>query len=347
MKTEVITLNEARNVTLSTYIQEVGGKFANISKRPAIIIIPGGGYQYCSDREAEPVAFTYLKAGYQVFVLRYSVNKDATWPNPLSDYEQAMDLVRGRADEWNIYEDRIAVAGFSAGGHLAASAATMSRNRPNAAILGYAVTMEYLAKLCEKTAPDVISAVDKDTCPCFVFSSRTDTTVPIENSTNFINALVKHDISFESHIYSYGPHGFSTADSSVLRPGTEISNRTKNWVNDSIEWLKEVFGDFGDGKMTEPKYKNKVVDDTDEYLSLDCTMGLLKSNDHANKLLKPIFQKQMEEMKGLKKWESLDKDLVEHFVNKMTLRSVLEFAKVNQGVIKQFDTELSKIPNDQ
>lgn len=244
MKSEIIVLNEERNVTLTTYIQQVGGEFANITKRPAMIVIPGGGYQMCSDREALPVALPYLKAGYQVFILRYSVKKDAKWPNPLTDYDQAMELIRSRADEWNIYQDKIAVVGFSAGGHLAASAATMSKNRPNAAILGYALTMGEEVKIYERTAPDTISAVDKNTCPCFVFSTRTDNVVPIENSINFIRALANNDISFESHFYSYGPHGFSTGDSSVLQPGTKITNRAADWVVDSIEWLKEIFGDF-------------------------------------------------------------------------------------------------------
>ena len=72
--------------------------------------------------------------------MRYSIKEDAKWPNPLEDYEEAMELIRSKSEEWNVYEDKIALIGFSAGGHLAASAATMSINRPNAAILGYAAT---------------------------------------------------------------------------------------------------------------------------------------------------------------------------------------------------------------
>lgn len=254
MKKELIVLNEERNVSLTAYIQDVEGEFRNIKKRPAILVIPGGGYQMCSEREADPVAFPYLKAGYQVFILRYSVREDAKWPNPLLDYEQAMELIRSRSGEWNIYEDKIAVIGFSAGGHLAASAATMSKNRPNAAILGYPVIRGETARMCEKTAPDLVDQVDDNTCPCFVFSTRTDDVVPIENSIDFISALAKYNIPFESHFYSYGPHGFSTGDSSIMVPGTKISNRASDWVGDSIEWLKEIFGDFGQGEMTKAKY---------------------------------------------------------------------------------------------
>ena len=93
MKMEYLVLNEERHVSLTAYLQPVGGEFAGLSQRPAVLIIPGGGYHFCSDREADPVAFPYLKAGYHAFILRYSLNEQAVWPNPLSDYEQAMELV--------------------------------------------------------------------------------------------------------------------------------------------------------------------------------------------------------------------------------------------------------------
>lgn len=80
----------------------------------------------CSDREADPIAFPYLKAGYQAFILRYSVGKDSVWPNPMNDYEEAMELIREKSEEWHVLTDKIAVIGFSAGGILAGCAATMS-----------------------------------------------------------------------------------------------------------------------------------------------------------------------------------------------------------------------------
>ena len=181
MKVEKIVLNEAREVSLTAYLLDTGGEFRNICKRPAVLILPGGGYKFCSEREADPVAMPYLKAGYQAFILRYSVGKHSVWPNALQDYEQAMEMIRTKAEEWKIFSDKIAVIGFSAGGHLAAAAATMSKNRPNAAILGYPVTGSDV-KGCCATAPDTISCVDKNTCPCFIFATRTDAVVPVMNS---------------------------------------------------------------------------------------------------------------------------------------------------------------------
>ena len=127
MKQEIIVLNPERNVTLTAYIQEVEGEF-QFTKRPAILVLPGGGYAMCSDREADPVAMAYLRAGYQAFILRYSTGKNKTWPNPLEDYEQAMALIEERAEEWHLDSSRIAAVGFSAGGHLCACAATIAKH---------------------------------------------------------------------------------------------------------------------------------------------------------------------------------------------------------------------------
>ncbi len=290
MITERITLNEERNVTLTAYIQDIDSQHIDIAKRPAVMVIPGGGYQYCSDREADPVAMAYLKAGYNAFILRYSVKEDAVWPNPLDDYEQAMSLIRSKADEWAVYEDKIAVCGFSAGGHLAACAATMSRNRPNAAILGYAVTKEDLAKMCIFNAPDVVSAVDRYTCPCFVFATRTDEVVPIANSIEFIQALDKNGVSFESHIYAYGPHGFNVGEVSTNPPGTLLCSRVPHWVQDSIEWLKDMFGEFGEGCMLPPACKAHCSGDYEDHLSGQCTLAYIKDFKGAEQVTDPIIR---------------------------------------------------------
>ena len=271
MQTELITLNQKRNVTLTAYIQEVKGDFRYVSKRPAILILPGGGYQYCTNREADPVAMPYLKAGYQAFILRYSVKEYAKWPNPLDDYEQAMELIRSNHEKWHLYKDKVAVIGFSAGGHLAGCAATMAKNKPDAAILGYAVTKGDLVHQCEKTAPDVVSFVSADTCPCFLFATRTDQVVPVINTIEFTQALAQHDISFESHIYAYGPHGFSTGDTSVQSKDVPLCNRAPGWVEDSIGWLRDMFGDFDQDSMTTPVCKKHVTSDYDPVLSVDCT----------------------------------------------------------------------------
>ena len=102
MKIEQIVLSEKRKVTLTAYLQETGGEFRGLTQRPCILILPGGAYEFCSDREADPVAMPYLKAGYQVCILRYSVKQYASWPQPLLDYEEAITYIRNCAKEWQI-----------------------------------------------------------------------------------------------------------------------------------------------------------------------------------------------------------------------------------------------------
>ena len=126
--------------------------------RPAIIVCPGGGYMFLSDREAEPIALRFMAHGYHAFVLRYSVQ--TAFPAPMFDLANAIALVRRNAAEWFIDPNRIVVCGFSAGGHLAASLGVLwdtpllapplglspEQIRPNALLLCYAVIeMEVLS----------------------------------------------------------------------------------------------------------------------------------------------------------------------------------------------------------
>lgn len=120
-------------------------------KRPSVLVIPGGGYEMTSDREAEPIAMQFLAAGFNAFVLRYSV-KPSIFPVALMEAAEAMWRIRTHADEWHCDADAIAVIGFSAGGHLAANLATSASDdvlaahgydadavRPNGLMLAYPV----------------------------------------------------------------------------------------------------------------------------------------------------------------------------------------------------------------
>ncbi len=340
MHYERIILNEKRNVSLTLLLQDVGGEFQKLKKRPAVLILPGGAYMMCSDREAEPVALAYAKAGFQAFVLRYSVGEHHTWPNPLEDYETAMEMIRSKADEWHVYEDKIAVVGFSAGGHLAACAATMSKNRPNAAILGYAALLKELWDLFLPGVPSPIEEVDEKTCPCFLFTTRDDPMVPVSNTVRFQMALIEHNISFESHIYAYGPHGFSTGESS-LNSGS-MCNRVAHWVQDSIDWLKDVFGEFGEGEMTDAACPPKVTGDQEDYLSIYCTIShLQKQGTEVFSLLEPLFRQFNTAMDNFKNNEIDIAPLFRTF----RLRDVLEMFKVPKDEIANIQEKLSRIPN--
>lgn len=100
---------------LHTPIREMGIK----ERRPAILVIPGGGYAFVSGREGEPVALAFYAQGFNAFVLDYSVAPAFHYPAPLLEAGMAMLYIRERADALGCTEDKIAAIGFSAGGHLA------------------------------------------------------------------------------------------------------------------------------------------------------------------------------------------------------------------------------------
>lgn len=346
MKTFEVSINEKKDVTLTAYIQDVGEEFRSITNRPAVMVIPGGGYMFCSDREADPVALQYLAAGYDVFVLRYSVGESGTWPSPLNDYEDAMEYIERHAKEWHVMKDKIAVAGFSAGGHLAGVAATIAKHKPAAAILGYAVLNETIDEIAPG-APKIYEDVDYDTCPCFLFSSRSDSVVPIRGTIQMMEALDREGITFESHIYPYGPHGFSTGETSVQGRNGAFCPRSQNWISDSISFLKEIMGDFyvGDAEdkvLTKPVCKAHVTEDQSAWLSLDCTIGRIFGNPAAMEAIEETIEKMKQKITPFTPGMTFYK-MMEVF-SKMKLRDLLDERAIDYEE-QEVNEALQKIPN--
>lgn len=256
MHVETLTLHAGRGATLTCYVQPVGGEFEGIVARPVVLVLPGGGYQYCSDREADPVAFPFLAAGYQAFVLRYSVGEHGAWPHPLDDYEHAMRLIIENAERWHLDPTKVAVVGFSAGGHLAAVAATMAEHRPAAAVLGYPVIREDIVDACQPGMPYPAEHVGQDTSPCFLFHTRDDDTTVVENTLLFATALASAGVPFEAHVYAYGSHGFSTGAAHInSRP---LAPRARHWVEESLAWLDDTLGALTASGIGEPRIPGAV-----------------------------------------------------------------------------------------
>ena len=239
MKSEKIVLNEERNVSLDAYIQPLGGGL-KFQKRPAVLVIPGGAYNHLSEREADPIALFYAANGYQAFILRYTLNDKAGWPYPLQDYDEAMEMIVRRSEEWHIDADRIAVIGFSAGGHLAACGMTLGKIRPKAAILVYPALLKPIVDLCQEGMPYPLEYIREDNCPCFIVSARNDPTVNVKNTLELMRVLEEKGISFESHVYAYGGHGFGGAYAFTDR--YKMSERNHDWMEESLEWLDEMLG---------------------------------------------------------------------------------------------------------
>lgn len=339
MKQEIINLNPGRNVTLTAYVQEVGGEY-QFAKRPAILVLPGGGYAMCSDREADPVALAYMKAGYQAFILRYSTGKNKTWPNPLEDYEQAMALIQERAEEWLLDSSRVAAVGFSAGGHLCACAATIARHKPAAAILVYPSILKDICDMCQPGMPQPNEHVTGETSPCFLVAARDDRTVDVKNSLMMQLALAEKGVPFESRIYSYGGHGFSTGEDWIIN--NSLSPRIPHWVDDSIGWLKETLGTLTMKGFSEPNIAVSINGDTAPVLSVMCTLNhIRRQSGEAISVLKPLF----DGMQAVANARGFSMEGLMAAVGNNTVRELMEMVQVDGETIQKIDKALHSMVN--
>lgn len=209
--------------------------------RPAMLVVPGGGYAVVSPTEGEIVAKRFYEAGYQTFVLTYTTNAFRIAPvdrQALADISRAVRCIRRHAKEWRVSGDKVACCGFSAGGHLVASLAVHYQeqredaggfagisNRPDAVVLCYPVITSgekahrdsFTLLLGENAGEEQLAwaslenHVTADTPPVFLWHTITDDLVPVENSIYFAQACHKAGVPCELHLFMEGPHGMSLA----------------------------------------------------------------------------------------------------------------------------------------
>lgn len=225
----------------------------------AVLICPGGGYgALLTKREGSDVAKAFNKYGITAFVLKYRLPNDKIMVNksigPLQDALQALRLIRLRAKEWGIDENKVGIMGFSAGGHLAATVGTKYKTqlianpdsvnlRPDFMILvnplisfsnslGHSGSRKAL--LGDSPTDEQIKFYSNElninelTPQTFLVHASDDIVVPVENSIEFYNGLRKHNVSGELHLYSKGGHGF-------LKVPT-----FEEWFGRSINWMHEM-----------------------------------------------------------------------------------------------------------
>ncbi|MDG5787895.1 alpha/beta hydrolase [Evansella sp. AB-P1] len=223
----------------------------------AIIICPGGGYARRAHHEGEPVAKWLNSIGISAFVLRYRV-APYQYPCALLDIQRAIRMVRYRSNEYGINPNKLGALGFSAGGHVVATAGTTFdtgdknskdpidklSSRPELLILCYPViTMrepflhsgskdnligstpdeELLKKVCND------ERVTVETPPTFLWHTSDDASVPVGNSLLFAQELNKNKVLFDLHVFAKGRHGLGLAD------GEE---HVSTWTNPCTTWLK-------------------------------------------------------------------------------------------------------------
>lgn len=240
MKIEKHIINNDEKVILTAYIQEPSEELKQLAIKPAMLIFPGGGYFFVSEREKEAIALTFLNEGYQCFVLTYSLNEQAVFPRPLEDAEAALKLIKENHETWYLDKDKIAVIGFSAGGHLAATLAGMGRVRPNAVILGYPALLPIPSIGYDHPLP----TFDDQTPEMFIFHTVKDELVSVDNALYVADELNKKQIPFELHIFRDGHHGLSLGNQVTATETLKPDDHFNHWVMLSIEWLQRVLKPF-------------------------------------------------------------------------------------------------------
>ena len=223
----------------------------------SVIVCPGGGYTRLADHEGRPVAEWLNSLGITAFVLKYRHGPRYHHPSPLQDAARAIRTVRARAKEWNLDPNRIAILGFSAGGHLASTIGThfddgnaaspdpieRVSSRPDRLILIYPViSMRQFThagskrQLLGENPPDELvvllsndEQVTKQTPPTFLVHSTDDSGVPVENSLRFVEALRKAGVPFELHVYEHGGHGYGLGGNDPV---------LLSWPKRCADWLK-------------------------------------------------------------------------------------------------------------
>jgi len=275
MKMINLSIPGHEDATLEGYILDCEITLGQFSDRPAVVICPGGGYLYCSPREAEPVALAYAANGIHAFILRYSTGHAAKGFSPLEEIDWVIGYLRENAALWHIDPDKIAVCGFSAGGHLALSSGLMAKNKPNAMILGYpAVSVpnipgaDFMLKLLtgkdsvtdEDAAEfDLLSKIDNSAPPAFLVATMEDMLTGF-GALPVAKRYSELQLGCELHIFQHGPHGYSLASATSADGSSQMMNSAySQWHSLSISWLDKVFG--------EPQFIDKSTSKIGKYLA--------------------------------------------------------------------------------
>lgn len=243
--TDIIRLSKVQEPQIEVYLPN-----KRIATGQAVIICPGGGYaRLAYDWEGTDIAKLLNVHGIAAFVLKYRLpdSLSSSHPDqvPLMDATQAIRIVRAKAKEFNIQPNHVGIMGFSAGGHLAATLSTQfdESSRPDFSILIYPVISMDKAITHAGSRLNLIGAHPTDemikkysnelqvsfaTPPSFLVHATDDTTVPVENSLRYYQALKDHKVPVEMHIYPSGGHGFGLA----LGKGA-----LEKWTTSLIDWI--------------------------------------------------------------------------------------------------------------
>lgn len=254
-KDGILRISEVSVPALSIYMVK------NQKKNPAVIICPGGGYKIlAASHEGADVARALNQMGVTAFVLKYRIPDDSVMPDksigPLQDAQRAIQLVRENAEKWNIDASKIGIMGFSAGGHLAASASTrydekiienlkQTSLRPDFSILIYPV-ISFMEGIKHKGSETNLLGADPtaqklerysnelntsaQSPPAFLVHASDDSAVPVANSIRYYESLLRYKVYSSLIVYPRGGHGF----------GMNNKTTADKWMDNLKSWLISI-----------------------------------------------------------------------------------------------------------
>lgn len=240
--------------------------------RPLMIVLAGGAYFYCSHREMDPVATSYMNRGFVTATIKYTCKPDikkgdTLYPHPQLEVIAAIDYLRKHAKKFRFSLDKVSLVGFSAGGHLLASIGayydkyakqlglSVNNVKPNAIVLGYPV-IDFMNQSNSRTNLinddkklfnylSIDLHVSKKYPPTFIWCTNDDPVVPSSNTRNMSKALKKANVKHKMVIFPHGPHGLSTMDANTNRffqaKDLVKAKGAKAWIDMSVKFLEEVY----------------------------------------------------------------------------------------------------------
>ena len=242
------------------YLNEKNSEI-NIEPRLGMIVLPGGGYDYCSQREAEPIALRYMSEGFNCFVLHYTCK--TSYPLPHAEVAALFEFIQNNTQKLNILPNHISIVGFSAGGHLASSYGIVYKEfeekynlekdflKPLTLILAYPVTNLFVdtnsltrsnitgdkEELRKKLS--VPQNIKEDYPPTYIWTTKTDECVPIIHSLQLIDSLKNNNVPHQFDMFEKGIHGGSLCNHGVydINFDFESIKENKKWIENSVDFI--------------------------------------------------------------------------------------------------------------
>lgn len=276
MITEVLRI-KPNNAALTSFLHD------DDQLRKAVLVLPGGAYEYCSPGEGKPVAEAYYNQGFNTFVLEYSctrgeynspkASKEEVFDKALEDAVSAFNHLQENCNQYHIEKETITMIGFSAGAHLSLSSVILGKLRPLCLLLGYIPVTDEVMKYLGIRELGLLDKIPEDMPPVFMFLNQADNLVPSSESMKLALALAEKKLPYEIHAYLTGDHGMSLGTKEIGVDNKDYAT----WFNHSLRFIENVLVPY-------PYFLGDISQDL-ENLGINSRMAALMYHEKAWKFI--------------------------------------------------------------